>query len=168
MRLIATIPPDEYEIETNDLSSKGSVVFNGKEKKASLTRLSYEYSFLLLLDYHLYQIFIEEKNKKCVVRLNNRTYHVELENERARLLRHLRKADHLSDRQNEIKAPMPGLIVKVNVKVGQQIKKGDSLFIIEAMKMENEIRSPADGRVKKIHKYEKESVEKDQVLMLVE
>ena len=46
-----------------------------------------------------------------------------------------------------VKAPMPGSIVKVNVKVGDSVKKGDVLCILEAMKMENEIFAPEDGTV---------------------
>ena len=46
-----------------------------------------------------------------------------------------------------ITAPMPGTILAVNVTAGQAIKKGDVLFILEAMKMENEIMAPADGTV---------------------
>ena len=47
----------------------------------------------------------------------------------------------------EIKAPMPGTILKVNVSNGQAVKSGDVLMILEAMKMENEIMAPADGTV---------------------
>ena len=46
-----------------------------------------------------------------------------------------------------VNAPMPGTILSVNVTEGQSVKKGDVLFILEAMKMENEITSPADGVV---------------------
>ncbi len=46
-----------------------------------------------------------------------------------------------------ISAPMPGTILKVNVSNGQAVKKGDVLFVLEAMKMENEIMAPCDGTV---------------------
>lgn len=47
----------------------------------------------------------------------------------------------------KVTSPMPGTILKVNVKAGQAVKKGDVLFILEAMKMENEICCPADATV---------------------
>lgn len=48
---------------------------------------------------------------------------------------------------NAVKAPMPGNILKVNVKPGDSIKKGALLCVLEAMKMENEILAPADGTI---------------------
>jgi biotin carboxyl carrier protein len=47
----------------------------------------------------------------------------------------------------KVASPMPGKIVKVNVSVGQAVKKGDVLLVLEAMKMENEIQAPQDGSV---------------------
>ena len=64
-----------------------------------------------------------------------------------------------------LKAPMPGLIIKINVKNGQEVKKGDALLVLEAMKMENVIKSPADLVVKQVLARPKEAVEKDQTLI---
>jgi len=52
--------------------------------------------------------------------------------------------------QEVIKAPMPGTILSINVKEGDNVKKGQILLILEAMKMENEIVSPRDGKIAKI------------------
>lgn len=51
----------------------------------------------------------------------------------------------------KVTAPMPGTILSVNVSVGQKVKKGEVLIILEAMKMENEILSPVDGEVVSIN-----------------
>lgn len=51
---------------------------------------------------------------------------------------------------NTVKAPMPGTILSVAVKVGQQVKAGDTLMVLEAMKMENEIPAPRDGKVTEV------------------
>jgi biotin carboxyl carrier protein len=61
---------------------------------------------------------------------------------------------------------MPGLVLKVFVNKGDSIKKGDNLFVLEAMKMENIIKSPADVTVEKILIKPGDKVEKGQILML--
>lgn len=63
-----------------------------------------------------------------------------------------------------IKAPMPGTILKVNVSNGQAVKKGDVLFVLEAMKMENEIMAPCDGTVSAVSVANGASVENGTVL----
>jgi len=68
----------------------------------------------------------------------------------------------------EIAAPMPGSIVEILVKVGDEVKENDEVIILEAMKMENPIFAPSDGTVKEIKVQEKDSVEADQILMVLE
>ncbi len=63
-----------------------------------------------------------------------------------------------------INAPMPGTILAVNVTAGQAIKKGDVLFILEAMKMENEIMAPADGTIANVAVTKGATVESGAVL----
>ena len=64
----------------------------------------------------------------------------------------------------EVKAPMPGTILKVNTAAGQAVKKGDVLMILEAMKMENEIMCPADGTVASVNVSQGASVESGTLL----
>ena len=66
---------------------------------------------------------------------------------------------------NFVKAPMPGLILEINVKVGQEVKENDPLLILEAMKMENIITSPRDGIIKLIDAKKGDAVEKNQLLI---
>lgn len=67
----------------------------------------------------------------------------------------------------EVKAPMPGKILDVLVKVGDQVKEDDEVCMLEAMKMENPIYAPADGTVKEIKVKANDSVETEQVLMVI-
>jgi biotin carboxyl carrier protein len=60
---------------------------------------------------------------------------------------------------------MPGLIVDVGVEVGQDVKKGDKLLVLNAMKMENIIKAPADGKVRQVLVNNGQNVEKNQVLI---
>ncbi len=65
---------------------------------------------------------------------------------------------------DSVKAPMPGNILSVNVQPGASVKKGDVLFILEAMKMENEIMAPRDGVVASVDTQKGSSVETGAVL----
>ena len=68
---------------------------------------------------------------------------------------------------NDIKAPMPGLVLKVLVKDGDVIKKGDNILVLEAMKMENSIKAPADATIKSVKIIAGDKVEKNQVMILL-
>lgn len=67
-----------------------------------------------------------------------------------------------------IKAPMPGLISKIKVETGQSIKVGESLLILEAMKMENELKSPIDGVIKHINVEIGARIDKNTILLTIE
>lgn len=69
---------------------------------------------------------------------------------------------------HEIKAPMPGLVLEVSVSDGQEVKEGDRLLILSAMKMENSITIHADARIKKVNVKAGQAVEKGQVLVELE
>lgn len=65
----------------------------------------------------------------------------------------------------KVNAPMPGKILKVNTSVGQAVKKGDVLMVLEAMKMENEIQAPKDGVVASLEVVAGDSVESGKLLV---
>jgi len=67
----------------------------------------------------------------------------------------------------EVKPPLPGIILEINVKEGEKIKKGQVLYVLEAMKMENNIESDLDGIVEKIHCTKGESVLESNVILTI-
>ncbi len=69
---------------------------------------------------------------------------------------------------SELKAPMPGLVIDVLMKEGDEIKKGDKLVVLEAMKMENILKSPVDGKIKSISILKGQAVDKNQLLISFE
>ena len=71
----------------------------------------------------------------------------------------------LTPKINDLKAPMPGLVLDVVVSAGDTVSKGDTLLILEAMKMENAIKAPADLKIKEIHTTTGSAVDKNQVLI---
>ena len=107
----------------------------------------------------------DKENKTVRMRIGAHTYTVQLEDEQAHLMHALGLDKSAGAAVKEIKAPMPGLVLKLLVKEGDTVKKNDPVLILEAMKMENVIKSPGDGMVKKIHAQEKTAVEKGQLLV---
>jgi biotin carboxyl carrier protein len=66
----------------------------------------------------------------------------------------------------EVKAPMPGMVLRVEVVPGQEVQEGDPLLVLEAMKMENNLKSPASGTIKSVHVEAGKAVEKGAVLVV--
>jgi biotin carboxyl carrier protein len=69
---------------------------------------------------------------------------------------------------NEIRSYIPGTIIKMCVKPGQEVKEGECLLILEAMKMENKIEMPFDGKIKEIHVEEGVRIPRDVIMVTVE
>jgi biotin carboxyl carrier protein len=90
---------------------------------------------------------------------------VEVMDERTRHIRSLTAAAERPAGGGVLKAPMPGLVVRVQVEVGQAVVAGGGVLVLEAMKMENELRSAVGGRVKAVRVEPGQPVEKGQVLV---
>jgi biotin carboxyl carrier protein len=125
-----------------------------------------QYSLVINGRSHRVLVLKEDKEGKTVrMRIGAHTYTVQLEDEQANLMHKLGLDKAAGATVKEIKAPMPGLVLKLLVKEGDAVKKNDPVLILEAMKMENVIKSPGDGTVKKVHAQEKTAVEKGQLLL---
>ena len=106
--------------------------------------------------------------KSFIIRVNGNNYDVKVKDKYDILLKELGLENLNSIKVNQIKAPMPGLVLKILLKNGDLIKKGDSVLILEAMKMENILKSPGDGKIKAIKVKQGQAVEKNQVLIELE
>jgi len=95
-------------------------------------------------------------------------FEVEALDERMRAIRELSGVGATASGPAPLKAPMPGLIVRVNVQVGDAVQAGQGLLVMEAMKMENELRAPAAGKVKSIVVSTGTAVEKGALLIELE
>ncbi|WP_298494855.1 acetyl-CoA carboxylase biotin carboxyl carrier protein subunit [uncultured Algibacter sp.] len=105
-------------------------------------------------------------NKKSYqVKVNNNMYNVAISNELDLLIKDMGLSSTTKKQVHAIKAPMPGLILEMQVKVGQEVNENDTLFILEAMKMENSITSPRTGIIKSILAKNGDAVEKNQLLI---
>jgi len=102
---------------------------------------------------------------RYVLRLDGRRHAVEALDERARAIRDLSGASAGPSGPRPLRAPMPGLIVKVFVGPGDRVDAGQPIIAMEAMKMENELRAPATGTVKAVHAQTGTAVEKGALLV---
>lgn len=105
-------------------------------------------------------------DKTCIIKVNGNLYNIKVEDQFDQLLKQLGLDNLTSSKVLEIKAPMPGLVLNVLVSENDEIKKGDNLLILEAMKMENILKSTTDGVIKKIMVTKGDKVEKNQILVL--
>tara|TARA_B100000809_G_C15118666_1_gene523417 strand:+ start:352 stop:840 length:489 start_codon:yes stop_codon:yes gene_type:complete len=104
-------------------------------------------------------------NKVAEVKVNNNTYKVNINNELDSLIKDMGFELGSSRVVNDIKAPMPGLILEITVNVGQEVKENDTILILEAMKMENVLTSPRDGVIKSISVKKGDAVDKNKLLI---
>ncbi len=106
--------------------------------------------------------------RSYTVRVNSEPYEVKISNELDLLIEEMGLSLAAAQVINDIKAPMPGLILDVQVKEGDEVKEGDYLLVLEAMKMENTLTAPRDGVVKSVKVQKGETVDKSQLLIEME
>jgi biotin carboxyl carrier protein len=111
-------------------------------------------------------VITSDFNKKSYgIKVNNTVYDVVINDALDQQIESLGFEIGATKQVNETKAPMPGLILEISVKAGQEVKENDALLILEAMKMENVINSPRDGIIKSIRVNKGETVDKNAVLI---
>jgi len=115
--------------------------------------------------YNVEVVEFDKTEKLAKIKVNGNEYQVKVTTELDLLLKQLGMDNFNSNKVVQIKAPMPGLVLNVLVKEGDEIKKGDSLLVLEAMKMENIIKSPTDAMVKKVEVAQGDKIEKNTVLV---
>ena len=166
MKYIASIGDQEFEV---DIINKREVSVNGKLYKINFKAVSGQPVFSLLADNGSFQAHVfDSDDDELQILLRGTLYKVLVEDEREKRLKAAAGSSALSSGELTLKSPMPGLIVKVPVKVGDKVSTGDVLMILESMKMQNELKSSQNGKVTHIHVNEGDSVEQKQILLIVE
>lgn len=115
--------------------------------------------------YTIEMVSFDKAEKTATIKVNRSIYKVAVEDQFDQLLKQLGMDNLAAAKVQQIKAPMPGLVLSILVAEGDEVKKGDSLLVLEAMKMENMIKSPTDGVIKKITIKQGNKVEKNEVLI---
>ena len=125
-------------------------------------------SFHVIRDNKSYSVEVikaDAAEKSFTVSVNGNKYQLNVKDKYDELLKSLGMDNLSAGKVNEIKAPMPGLVLDIRVSEGDAVKKGDPILVLEAMKMENILKSPTDGTIRKINVKKGLAVEKNQVLI---
>ncbi len=128
-------------------------------------------TFHVLKDNSSYKAHIESSNfdtKEYTITVNSRSYSIIIKDHLDLLIDEMGLNTTNSKLLNDIKAPMPGRIIAIDVEIGQTITNGDPVLVLEAMKMENIILASGDGIVKSILVDTDDTVNKGQLLVEIE
>jgi len=145
----------DFQLEQNNL------------KSIDQTNLSEE-KIHLLHDNKSFSIEVLEKDffrRNYTVKVNGNSYKISIETTLDLLIKEMGLSLGNDSIKDEIHAPMPGIILEVNVSEGDEVKKGDFLCVLEAMKMENTLTAPRDGIIKSINISKDETVDKGMLLI---
>lgn len=118
--------------------------------------------------YNLNILFVNVPEKTVSLKINHSAYSIQLTEEIDLLLNKMGIKNKTKQIKKELKAPMPGLVADIIVKEGDSIMKGETLLVLEAMKMENNLKAEDDVTIKKISIQKGFSVEKNEVLIVFE
>jgi pyruvate carboxylase subunit B len=151
-----------------DVTGDG-VTVDGQSVDASLGRVIGTQIRSLLLDGSSHRVVARRQAAGVwELHVRGRRLAAEVVDERTRKVREMTGAAAKSTGPRPLRAPMPGLVVKVEVQVGDDVQPGQGLVIVEAMKMENELRAESSGRVSMVRVEPGQAVEKDQILIELE
>lgn len=152
-----------FEIASND----DGFIINGNPVSWDLEKIG-DNHFHIIVDNKSYRaevVKIEAATKTFTIKMNGKIFQVGLKDKFDLLLEQMGMTNIPANKVNNLRAPMPGLIIDLKVKEGDAVKQNDPLIILEAMKMENIIKSSGEGIVKSIKVKKGQSVEKGQVLI---
>ncbi len=110
-------------------------------------------------------IEFDPSSKSYILKVNGRTIHLILQNALDLKIEQMGLNAHAHDHLKVVEAPMPGLVLSIEVAEGDTVNKGDNLLTLEAMKMENIIKAAGDGTIGKIHVHVNDKVDKGQLLI---
>lgn len=143
---------------------------NGQEVLADVLKVDNRFYHILTegKSYNIEVEALDRQAKTISVLVNGNRYELVLKDKFDLLMEQMGFGKGAGAKASELKAPMPGLVIDVRVQVGDTVKKGDPVIVLEAMKMENVLKSPGDGKVRSIEVQKGLSVEKGFVLIKFE
>ncbi len=162
MRYHVTVGDATFEVEID----AGEVLIDGASIAVGGLEAAGDDVYSLLVDGESHTILAERGGSGgWSLQIRGRVHQAEVLDDRTKLMRDMNSSGSVAKGPAPVRAPMPGLVVKVEVEEGDCVEAGRGLLVVEAMKMENELKAAVAGRVGTIHVVPGQTVEKDEVLM---
>ncbi len=166
----------KYVVELNgerkpvSIEPDGAAYADEKPVRAELSDVESSPVRMVKIGTMVYRVVAEKKpgRGRYSLWVDGYRFEVEALDERTRAIRDLSAANAAPTGPAPVLAPMPGLIVRVNVSVGDMVEAGQGVIVMEAMKMENELRATASGKVKSVEVSPGTAVEKGAMLVSLE
>lgn len=186
MRYVATVGGRKYTIDLQENGHLRRVTLDDREFSMDFSRIGGAYPvsndieradhYSALIDDHSYEAFVravvqdgeaaESGERTLEVMIHGRPYMVSVQDERSQMLSNLAGGAHISG-DAQIRAPMPGLVANVLATEGDEVARGQTVVVLEAMKMENDLAAPRAGHVKAVRVAKGQTVNQGDLLAVV-
>jgi biotin carboxyl carrier protein len=163
-------------IQANVLDSIFEIIFNREKSEGTVNQTPFSWDvkhqgngiYHILYKQKTYTLILESGDAETgiyKIQLNGKPLEISTFDRIQLLLKSMGMDTAMGKKINEIKAPMPGLVLRIPIKEGDSVSKGEGLLVLEAMKMENSIKALGDVVISKIHVKPGQAVEKNQLLV---
>ena len=167
MAYVATVDKVEYKLHVKEVEANKFEVFLDDKSYLVDTQLTETSVYSLIVNGKSYETDVDYQDGVYSVLTEGDLFKIEIMDELKKKMLE-RRGGGAAEGKQIIKSEMPGAIIDVKVKVGDEVKEGDVLLILEAMKMQNEIRSPKDGEVKEVFVNAGENIDADAKMVVIE
>lgn len=168
LKIKPTMNKPSFKVQVNDQTNFSLVAAEAEQLDSN--RIA-SHLFHVLKNQASYRIKLIEKDfneRNYTVQIGSNVYKIQIGTELDELIRSMGYELSSESAANDVKAPMPGIILEIQVEPGDAVSKGDTLLILEAMKMENAILSPKDGVIKSVMSETGDTVDKNKLLIELE
>ncbi len=161
---------DVFEVNFDSSDSVNKGVINGIDFELDIAQRNDSQYHIIKDDksYCIDVLHIDYETKEVRLKINGQIYEGKAENDLDILLKKMGIETKSKSVTNELRAPMPGMVLSVNIEKGKKITRGDTLIVLEAMKMENNLKAESDSIVKDVYCSKGDTVDKNQLLISFE
>jgi biotin carboxyl carrier protein len=167
----------KYYVQTDDglieleFEEKGDhllVRMGDQELTVDLRKVSDPSLFSLIIDNQSHEVFVDRHGDAYDVLVEGELHRMHVQDEWARRLASIQRRSKHVEGDLIVKAPMPGIVLRVEVSPGDTVERGQGLVVLGAMKMENQIKAPRGGVVKEVSVEAGQTVEQGRALVIIE